>query len=87
MLPLQLFSDYITGQLGGTEEQETVSRIARVIVAGNLVAAEEEDMSADQQGTSREMPVFFSRVPTRPRPPLITAHMCVCVCLYVQVQV
>ena len=52
MLPLQLFSDYIAGQLGGAEEQELVSRIARVVVGGNLVAGEEADMSADGMGAS-----------------------------------
>jgi len=62
MLPLQLFSDYIAGQLGGAEEQELVSRIARVVVGGNLVAGEEDDMSADGMGVRLEVEVALQNV-------------------------
>eukprot|EP01147_Barroeca_monosierra_P007979 gene7979-10050_t len=37
-MQLQLFVDFITGHLGGPEEQEVAAQILHVIVAGNLVS-------------------------------------------------
>lgn len=47
MLALDMFTDYVNGQLGGELEQETASRIARVVVAGNLIAAIEDDAEGE----------------------------------------
>ena len=47
MLALEMFTDYVNGQLGGELEQETASRIARVVVAGNLIAAIEDDVEGE----------------------------------------
>eukprot|EP00041_Stephanoeca_diplocostata_P028186 m.789764 g.789764 ORF g.789764 m.789764 type:complete len:484 (-) comp23324_c1_seq2:70-1521(-) len=43
LLGLQLFVDYATGQLGSTAEQETASRICRVVIAGNSIDEVEHD--------------------------------------------
>ena len=37
MFPLQLFVDYVTGQLGGAGDHDKVARVARVVVAGNCI--------------------------------------------------
>lgn len=37
MLSTQLMVDYLTGCLGGEEDQEAVASIARLIIAGNSV--------------------------------------------------
>ena len=41
-LPLEMFVDMITGQLGSSEEQEMMAQVVRVIVAGNSLALSEE---------------------------------------------
>jgi hypothetical protein len=41
-LSTQMMFDYLSGKLGVTEEQEFVSKIARVVFAGNNVSAPEK---------------------------------------------
>lgn len=43
MLPLQLFVDYVSGMLGGGDDTDSVCKIAKVIVAGNLIGATTND--------------------------------------------
>ena len=48
LLPMQMFVDYVTGQLGSSAEQQAASKIARVVVAGNLierVANDDDDVA------------------------------------------
>lgn len=42
-LALQVFVDYISGMLGSVKEQEFISRITRLIVAGNLLCAPQQN--------------------------------------------
>ena len=43
MFPLQLCVDFITGQLGDTTQQKSVSHISRVIIAGNSLSQSTQD--------------------------------------------
>ena len=47
MLPLQLFTDFSTGQLGGGVEQENAASISRLIIAGNLIGPTSQSKEAD----------------------------------------
>lgn len=43
LLPLQMFIDYVTGQLGSSAEQQSAGKIARVVIAGNLIERVDDD--------------------------------------------
>lgn len=74
LLPLQIFVDYVTGQLGSIKEQQFVSRIARVIIAGNLIGevkkekAEEiaeyarKNLDPDTVGYVKELDDFIAQI-------------------------
>ena len=38
-----MFIDYVTGQLGSSAEQQSAGKIARVVVAGNLIERVDDD--------------------------------------------
>lgn len=47
MLPLQLLTDFVTGQLGGSTEQANAAAISRLVIAGNLIGPTTVSKAAD----------------------------------------
>ena len=51
---LQMLTEYLTGEAGDTDDQTEVSRISRLIIAGNSLAPTviEEDLERDRKHVS-----------------------------------
>lgn len=77
LLPMQMFIDYVTGQLGSPAEQECASKIARVIVAGNLI--ERIDSDVDDVAVYKRKGVDAKTVNSMKELDQVLTHLTACV--------
>ncbi|GIY86055.1 DNA polymerase delta subunit 2 [Caerostris darwini] len=55
IFPVQLLIDYITGQVGGNEDQKKFSQVVRVIIAGNSIGKEKKRSSNKSKLLARKV--------------------------------
>ena len=59
-MPLQLFVDLVTGQLGSMKDQTFYSKVARLIIAGNSLSKNTRDTQSVKQAKYLSKKVSFS---------------------------